>query len=194
MFLSGLFGWTEGCPKPSPRTTTELVTETLMLELSIHLKRSEKLHRERAIEYRRVKSGVDYSWLISPPRQGFELAPGEMLELQELCSQIKPTHCGPALLRFRKLVTEYEPEVQEVPRIFRSVLQDFTAQAEEEEERLLMQANWEKNRTKSLSFLTFKSRIRINPFKNENQGQLETGLIAARRVRSMPEFSTTEEV
>lgn len=103
MFLAGLFGWNDSgnsAQKLAPRSSEEMVTETLMLELGSHLKRAEKHQRERFVEYRRVKSGVDYTWLASVPRQGFEITPGEQLELRDICSKISPSQCGPAILRY----------------------------------------------------------------------------------------------
>lgn len=102
MFLAGLFGWNDpdGSPaKLAPRSSAELVEETLMLELGSHLKRAEKQQRERLIEYRRVKNGVDYTWLASVPRQGYEVSPGDQLELRDICSKISPSQCGPVILR-----------------------------------------------------------------------------------------------
>ncbi|XP_043931352.1 protein RD3-like [Protopterus annectens] len=194
MFLATLFGWNEGCSQPTHRSTEELVTETLMVELSSHVKRLEKMQRERIMEYHKLKAGVDYSWLITLPRQGYEIAPGEMLELRDICSKIKPAQCGPVILRFRKLVTEYEPEVYELSRIFHSVLQDFIEQEEKDEARRMMDYRFQKQRAKSLAFVGLKSRLKINPFKNEAQtiSETEPGLTVARRTRSMPEFNTSE--
>nr|XP_015194305.1 PREDICTED: protein RD3-like [Lepisosteus oculatus] len=107
----------------------------------------------------------------------------------------------PTLPRVRKLVTEFEPDVHEVSRIFRSVLRDSLEEEEEREERRL-QSRWEKRRSKSLSLVSFKSRLRVNPFRGAGsalpedelwRGEEEAGLGLARRVRSMPEITPLEE-
>ncbi|XP_073461420.1 protein RD3-like [Aquarana catesbeiana] len=202
MFLAGLFGWNDSgnsALKLAPRSSAELVTETLMLELGTHLKRAEKQQRERFIEYRRVKSGVDYTWLASIPRQGYEITPGDQLELRDICSKISPSQCGPAILRFRRLMLEFEPDGAEIPRLFRSVLQDFVAQ-EEEQRRKKQDVPWEKRRrAKSLATFSFKPpRLRVNPFQLEDShgSDTESELAGAGRARSksMPEVSMTREV
>ncbi|KAM8939825.1 protein RD3-like [Pelodytes ibericus] len=202
MFLAGLFGWNEAeCSvmKLAPKSSSDLVTETLMLELGSHLKRSDKQQRERLIEYRRVKSGVDYTWLASVPRQAYELSPGDQLELRDICAKITTSQCGPVILRFRRLMLEFEPEGAEIPRLFRSVLQDFAAQ-EEEQRKKKQDGHWEKRRrAKSLATFTFKPpRLRVNPFQLEESysSDTESELAASGRARSksMPEFNTTGEI
>ncbi|XP_075043727.1 protein RD3-like [Mixophyes fleayi] len=202
MFLAGLFGWNDpdgSSMKLAPRSSADLVTETLMLELGSHLKRAEKQQRERLIEYRRVKSGVDYTWLASVPRQGYQISPGDQLELRDICSKISPSQCGPVILRFRRLMLEFEPDGAEIPRLFRSVLQDFVAQ-EEEQRRKKQDGPWEKRRrAKSLATFSFKPpRLRVNPFQLEEThgSDTESELAASGRARSksMPEFSCTREV
>ncbi|XP_063293403.1 protein RD3-like [Pelobates fuscus] len=203
MFLAGLFGWNDAggsVMKLAPRGSAELVTETLMLELNSHLKRSERHQRERLIEYRRVKNGVDYTWLASIPRQAYEISPGDELELRDICSKINPSQCGPAILRFRRLMLEFEPEGAEIPRLFRSVLQDFVSKEEEEQRKKMLEGPWEKRRrAKSLATVHYNPpRLRVNPFQLEDAhgSDTESELAASGRARSksMPEFSTTGEV
>ncbi|XP_078518236.1 protein RD3-like [Lissotriton helveticus] len=196
MFLAALFGWNEEGVAPPPRRSGELVAETLMLELNTHLKRADKLQRERLQEVRKGKNGsVDYTWLASQPRQVFELAPGEMLQLQDTCAKIKASQCGPVILRFRRLMLEFEPDIHEVPRLFRTVLQDFITEAEEQDVRRCTDPRWGRPRTKSLAVITFKSRPRVNPFQLEDaacsDSEVEPPVQGRARSKSMPEFSTT---
>ncbi|MBN3273126.1 RD3 protein, partial [Polyodon spathula] len=200
MFPVSLFS--SSPPLPSPRSAENSVMETLMSELGSMLKRSERLQLDRAAEGRRPRSSVDYTWLAVTPKPAFQLSPGETLELQDLCTKIQPSQCGPILLRFRKLVREFEPHVHEVPRIFRTVLCDsLDEEPGREEERRLEQRGWDKQRSNSLSVMTFKSRLRINPFRNpapsgsapDEDSEEETGLGGARRVRSMPEMTPCEQ-
>ncbi|XP_065127120.1 protein RD3 [Paramisgurnus dabryanus] len=148
---------------PGQRTPEELVTNTLMLELGAMVKRTERirLENEALSRRRRNSSSADYSWLAgSKPRVPYELTPGDVLDLQDLCAQIPPQQCGPVIVRFRKLVSEFEPEVPEVPKLFRSVLQTCLDELQGDAELQNRVNRWEKQRSKSLSFVTFRSKFR----------------------------------
>lgn len=105
--LSQMFPWSAMFslePKvPGQRTPEELVTNTLMLELGAMVKRTERICLERASEVRRCRrssSSPDYSWLAgSQPHVPYELTPGDVLDLQELCARIPPPQCGPVIVR-----------------------------------------------------------------------------------------------
>ncbi|XP_076149108.1 protein RD3 [Alosa pseudoharengus] len=149
---------------PGQRTSEELVINTLMLELGAMVKRTERVRLERAAQGRRrhsSSSSVDYSWLASVPvKAPFELTPGDVMGLQDLCSKIPPHLCGPAIVRFRKVVTEMEPDVQDVPRLFRTVLLNCLEEMESDAEMQARANLWEKQRSRSLSFVSFRSRFR----------------------------------
>lgn len=74
------------------------------------------------------------------------------------------------LPRFRNLVTKTEPEVSEVARLFRTVLRDCVEGEEENEEMRMRSAGWDKQRSKSLSFVTFRSKFRPAPFRGGGLG------------------------
>ncbi|KAF7707425.1 hypothetical protein C0J45_4929 [Silurus meridionalis] len=149
---------------PGQRTPEELVTNTLMMELGAMVKRTERICLERATEVRRRRSSSsspDYSWLAGPqPHVPYELTPRDVLDLQELCGRIPPSQCGPVIVRFRNLVSEIEPEVHEVPQLFRSVLRSSLDEEQADEDLQMRTARWEKRRSKSLSFVTFRSKFR----------------------------------
>lgn len=173
-----------------------MVVDTLMMELSWQMKQAEKQHREKENEYRKIKTGVDYSWLVSYPKHNFDISPGERLQLEDSCSKIHPSYCGPVILRFRQLIAEYEPDVQEVPRLFRSVLQEANEKLREEEDAKKLARQWNTKRAMSLSLTTFKSRARIYPFASDIKTiseDVEREIEPTRRVWSMPEFRTTKE-
>nr|XP_017208550.1 protein RD3-like [Danio rerio] len=188
---------------PCHRSPEELVTNMLMLELGSLVKRTERLHQERAMETRRRKSSVDYSWLASvPQRSSREISPGEKLELQDLCAKIPPSQCGPLILRLRKMVTELEPEVSEVSRVFRAVLCNYLDEMEEGaamEKALKVRVS----RSKSMSVINLRSRLRISPLwsrstagrDDEDPGteEDEDKIYRNRRIRSMPHISIVEE-
>ncbi|XP_078389128.1 protein RD3-like [Cetorhinus maximus] len=190
MFLSSIFHSDDRRLGLTPPTEGELVTHTLTLELSSQLKRAEKMHRERLAEWKRAKQGVDYSWLVAQPRRGYQVSPQEQLELEELCSKIKPSQCGPFILRFRRLVRGFESEAPEIPRVFRLALLDFIEQEEEEEARQILRRQAEGKRRNSLSILTWRCRLKFNPFPREDRMQEEApGLPVARRTKSLPKFN-----
>ncbi|XP_035524919.1 RD3 domain-containing protein [Morone saxatilis] len=219
-----MFPWTAVFslePKvPGQRSTEELVTNTLMLELGAMVKRTERIRLERATEGRRRRrsssSTADYSWLASNPTpQPYELTPNDLLELQDLCARIPPAQCGPLIVRFRRLVSQMEPEVHEVPRLFRTVLHDCVDEVNSNED--VQEPVIEKQqRSKSLSFDTFRSKFRTGHFfkgmrgsrgnlqqevdwsdEEEEDGEGEEEAIRARarkgRSRSMPEISPMEQ-
>ncbi|XP_068089032.1 protein RD3 [Hyperolius riggenbachi] len=196
MALPSWFRWNDSNLRLSQRSPSDMVMETLMMELSWQMKQAEKQHRERENEYRKIKTGVDYSWLVSYPKHNFDISPGERLQLEDSCSKIHPSYCGPFILRFRQLVAEYEPEVQEVPRLFRSVLQEANEKMKEEEDARKLARQWNTKKNMSLSLTTFKSRARIYPFESGIKTiseDVERDAEPARRVWSMPEFCTTKD-
>ncbi|XP_042348741.1 RD3 domain-containing protein [Plectropomus leopardus] len=208
---------------PGQRTSEELVTNTLMLELGAMVKRTERIRLERATEGRRRRrsssSTADYSWLATAPTpQPYELTPNDLLELQDLCAKIPPAQCGPLIVRFRRLVSQMEPDVHEVPRLFRSVLHEFMDEMNGNEEMPTQEPIFEKQqRSKSLSFVTFRTKFRTGQFfkgssirgsrgnlqqqvdwsDEEEDGEGEEEAIKARarkgRSRSMPDISPMEQ-
>ncbi|XP_044061065.1 RD3 domain-containing protein [Siniperca chuatsi] len=207
---------------PGQRSTEELVTNTLMLELGAMVKRTERIRLERASEGRRRRrsssSTADYSWLANTPTpQPYELTPNDLLELQDLCGKIPPAQCGPVIVRFRRLVSQMEPEVHDVPRMFRSVLRDCVDEMNGNEDAQMQDTATEKQqRSKSLSFVTFRTKFRTGHFfkgsgmtgsrgnlqqdmdwSDEEDGEGEDEAIKARarkgRSRSMPEISPMEQ-
>ncbi|XP_006625975.1 protein RD3 [Lepisosteus oculatus] len=189
--MASWFRWNEPYLRQAQRSPADMVTDTLMLELRWQLKEAERLQRERDNEYRRIKTGVDYSWLVSSPKNSYDITPGERLELEDVCSKIHPSFCGAVILRFRQLVTEYEPEVHEVSQLFRSVLLEALDKMKDEEEAKKLSRQWNNKRAMSLSLMTFKSRVRIYPFGSDIKTvseDVERGMEHSRRVWSMPEF------
>ncbi|XP_057705887.1 RD3 domain-containing protein [Corythoichthys intestinalis] len=155
------------------RTSEELVTNTLMLELGAMVKRTERIQLEQAAEGRRRRqsgscsstSGVDYSWLADVPNpEPYQLTPDDLLELQDLCAKVPPAQCGPVIVRFRRLLSQMQPEVYEVPRLFRSVLHDCLEEMRGERADVHHNMQMKQQRSKSLSFVTFRSKFRTGYF------------------------------
>ncbi|XP_072311007.1 protein RD3 isoform X2 [Eucyclogobius newberryi] len=190
------------------RAPSEVVCDTLMLELAWQCKEAERMHRERESHFQRLRSGADYSWLVSAPRSTHSLSTGERLGLEDMCSRVPPSHCGLVILKFREAVQAHEPEVQEVSELFRSVLLQTLEQVREEQEAQRLTQQWSSHK-RSVSLVNFRSRLRINPFgstvgltsaaEGDQQGaglnnlktvsqDVERGVDRSQRVWSMPDF------
>ncbi|XP_023695181.1 protein RD3 [Paramormyrops kingsleyae] len=197
--MASWFSWGEPCPRRPQRSPADVVTDTLMLELSWQMKEAERLQRERDSEYQRLRTGVDYSWLMSFPRSSYELRAGERLGLEELCSKVHPSHCGRVIVRFRQVMVENEPDVQEVTGLFRTILLEALDWMRDEEEAKRLSRQWNNKRAASMSLMGFRSRVRIDPFGSSEvktiSEDVERGLVRgsegaeeARRGWSMPDF------
>nr|6DRF_A Chain A, Protein RD3 [Homo sapiens] len=142
------------------RSPAEMVLETLMMELTGQMREAERQQRERSNAVRKVCTGVDYSWLASTPDSTYDLSPIERLQLEDVCVKIHPSYCGPAILRFRQLLAEQEPEVQEVSQLFRSVLQEVLERMKQEEEAHKLTRQWSLRPRGSLA--TFETEAEID--------------------------------
>ncbi|KAG9344638.1 hypothetical protein JZ751_010323 [Albula glossodonta] len=96
--MASWFGWGEPYHRCAQRSPADVVTDTLMLELSWQMKEAERMQRERDNEYRRLQTGVDYGWLASYPRSTYDITAGERLALEDLCAKIHPSYCGAVML------------------------------------------------------------------------------------------------
>ncbi|KAM9355662.1 protein RD3 isoform 1-T2 [Pholidichthys leucotaenia] len=162
--MTSWFSWNEPYYRAPRRDPAEVVTDTLMLEFNWQLKDCERQQRERENEYRRMKTGVDYSWLASTPRSTYNITTGERLGLEDLCAKVPPSCCGLVILKFREAMQANEPEVHEVSGLFRSVLLEALEQLKEEQEAQKLAHQWSNKRALSASLMNFRSRIKINPF------------------------------
>nr|XP_044997765.1 protein RD3 [Jaculus jaculus] len=186
-----LIPWLRGNKTPShlsARSPAEMVLETLMMELAGQMREAERQQRERSNSVKKICTGVDYSWLASTPRPTYDLSPGERLQLEDVCAKIHPSYCGPAILRFRQLLAEREPEVQEVARLFRSVLQEVLERMRQEEAARRLTRQWSLRPRGSLAF---KTRARIAPFASDIptiSEDVERDAPPPPRAWSMPEF------
>ncbi|KAM8846624.1 protein RD3 [Synchiropus picturatus] len=204
--MASWFSWNEPNYRSPRRDPTDVVTDTLMLELTWQLKEAERQQRERENEYRRLKTGVDYSWLASTPRSTFTISTGERLGLEDLCSKVPPASCGLVILKFREAMQANEPEVQEVSALFRSVLLEAVENLKEEQQAQRLTRQWTNKRAMSVSLMNFRSRIKINPFGSATtltpsaangaplsdlktvSEDVERGTEREERVWSMPDF------
>lgn len=110
-------------------------------------------------------------------------------------------------------MSQMEPEVHEVPRLFRSVLNEFVDDANEDTQDAIVE---KQQRSKSLSFDVFRSKLRTGQlfkgaglrgsrgnlqqeldWSDEEDGEREEEAIKARarkgRSRSMPEIGPVEQ-
>ncbi|XP_006198938.3 protein RD3 [Vicugna pacos] len=183
--------WNEAPPRLSSRSPAEMVLETLMVELAGQMREAERQQWERSNAVRKICTGVDYSWLASAPRPTYDLSPGERMQLEDVCAKIHPSYCGPAILRFRQLIAEHEPEVQEVSGLFRSVLQEVLERMQQEEEAQKLTRQWNLRPR-----ATFKTRARIAPFASDIRTiseDVERDAPPPSRTWSLPEFRAQKE-
>ncbi|XP_003462419.2 protein RD3 [Cavia porcellus] len=155
--------WNEAPTRLSSRSPAEMVLETLMMELVGQMRETERQQRERNSAVRKVCTGVDYSWLASTPHPTYDLSPSEQLQLEDVCTKIHPSYCGPAILRFRQLLAEREPAVQEVSRLFRSALQEVLEHMRQEEELQRLTRQWGAWPRARGGLAPFRARARIAP-------------------------------
>ncbi len=111
-------------------------------------------------------------------------------------------------------MSEFEPEVQDVPKLFRTVLRNCLDELQGDTELQDRMNRWEKQRSKSLSFVTFRSKFRTlnrgkgsfgsrnnlqeeNTWSDEDEEEAEQVATAMRtrkgRSLSMPEITPLEQ-
>uniref|UniRef100_UPI00358E479F protein RD3 n=1 Tax=Myxine glutinosa TaxID=7769 RepID=UPI00358E479F len=124
MWLRSMAGATRSHQRPLEPCTTMLMAE---LVAQIREASRQAWRRSRALCLQAPPGCADYTWLISPAQAppAFDISSGVCLELEDLCGQLRPRDCGPAILRFRELIESREPEPSEVPMLFRSTLREF---------------------------------------------------------------------
>ena len=96
--------------------------------------------------------------------------------------------------RFRQLMAEREPEVQEVSRLFRSVLQEVLERMKQEEAAHKLTRQWSLRPRGGLA--PFKGRARIAPFASDIRTiseDVERDAPTPSRTWSMPEFRARKE-
>lgn len=106
----------------------------------------------------------------------------------------QPLSCSE--LRFRQLLAEQEPEVQEVSQLFRSVLQEVLERMKQEEEAHKLTRQWSLRPRGNLALATFKTRARISPFTSDIRTiseDVERDTPPPLRTWSMPEFRAPKE-
>ena len=85
-----VFGELSGGGKQVPERDEHMaVVDSLMSELDYHVKDIFHLQQQREREERRVKTGVDYSWLVAATPKVYEVPQLERLELEELCLKVQ---------------------------------------------------------------------------------------------------------
>ncbi|XP_004387601.1 protein RD3 [Trichechus manatus latirostris] len=187
--------WNETSPRLSSQSPAEMVLETLMMELAGQMREAERQQWERNNVGRKIRTGVDYSWLASTPRPTYDLSPGERLQLEGVCAKIHPSYCGSTILRFRQLMAEHQPEVQDVARLFLSVLQEVLEKMKQEEEAHKLTRQWSLRPRGSLALATFKTRARISPFASDIRTiseDVERDTPPPPRTWSMPDFRSPQ--
>ncbi|GFO40526.1 retinal degeneration 3 [Plakobranchus ocellatus] len=108
--------------RPPARDQHMVACDTLMSELDFHMKELERSRVQAEQEARRIKTGVDYSWLMEyPSRPSYEMPQMERLELEELCYKIEGAECTRVIALFRQAINSREsPRPEDLPYLLRS--------------------------------------------------------------------------
>ncbi|XP_078001170.1 protein RD3-like [Glandiceps talaboti] len=173
--------------RPPEKSESVVVTESLLLELDTQMRECERVVREKEHDDKMRRSNVDYSWLISTQPKAYEMPQIQRLEIEELCTKVKPQESGKVITRFRE-VLDRDPQVQEIPLLFKAVIQHVLQERPKEESM----GEWVLKRTASLTKLRPSLHTRVYPFGNGNDDDAQsddTEMIETRRVQSLPEFS-----
>lgn len=134
-------------------------------------------------------------WFLTDVRSG-ELAERELTPGRAQGSRGGLTPSRPHTRRFRQLLAEQEPEVQEVSQLFRSVLQEVLERMKQEEEAHKLTRQWSLRPRGPLALATFKTRARISPFTSDIRTiseDVERDTPPPLRTWSMPEFRAPKE-
>ncbi|KAI8511298.1 retina development in camera-type eye [Branchiostoma belcheri] len=137
-------------------------------------------------EERRRQTKVDYSWLActsARSRPRYQMSQMDRLELETMCSQVRPEESGDVIVRFRdRLYPEMPP--QEIPLVLRAVIRQVF------QRRNPAPDSWARRlRSQSMILWTTQSSARVHPSSRESSGE-ETGIeMDARRVYSLPDFT-----
>ncbi|KAG7252189.1 hypothetical protein CRUP_038005, partial [Coryphaenoides rupestris] len=105
--MASWFSWSDPYHRRGRREPADVVLNTLMLEFSWQLKEAERQQRARESEYRRLKTGVDYSWLATPRRTAYCVSTAERLGLEDLCCKVPPADCGLVILKYREVMASW---------------------------------------------------------------------------------------
>lgn len=98
--------------------------------------------------------------------------------------------------RFRQLLAQQEPEVQEVSRLFRAALQEALDGMKREAAAHRLTRQWSLRPRGGLALATFKARARICPFASDIptiSEDVERDTRPPPRAWSMPEFRAPKE-
>ncbi|KAK2497841.1 hypothetical protein MC885_006944 [Smutsia gigantea] len=129
-----LFSWMKwpkyGSYKPTQYAGSDVVTNTLLRELTWHLKERERVTQEIENEQKARKTGVDYNWLRNYQNPHTTIPATEQRHLEVLCSQVQPYQTGTILSRFREVLAENDVLPWEIVYIFKQVLRDFLNSAD----------------------------------------------------------------
>ncbi|XP_044517822.1 protein RD3-like [Gracilinanus agilis] len=144
-----LFSWMKWSKRDSHKSThypgSDVVTKTLLRELTWHLKERERLVQEIENEQKVKKTGVDYNWLKNYQNPQATIPATEQRQLEVLCSQVQPCQTGTILSRFREVLAENDVLPWEIVYIFKQVLRDFLTNAEKQSQQEELEDTWNTN-------------------------------------------------
>ena len=162
--------------KPPIKDDTITSRECLIAELEFQMREAQHKKWEQEREEKRKQGVPDYSWLVSTPPKYYEIPTLQQLELDELCSKVRPQESGKIIVNFRRIL-ERGPRVDEMPAVLKAIIKQ-TIQQRPPEESL---AGWVSRR--AISAVRTRT-VRVTPINVEETHEQRI----QRRAMSLPDF------
>ncbi|KAH9503619.1 hypothetical protein Btru_066995 [Bulinus truncatus] len=179
--------------RPAERDEHLVACETLLSELEYHIKELDRLRQAQEQEERRLKTGVDYSWLMESHPKLYEIPQMERLELEELCYKVTGSECTHIITLFRDAISQ-EPRVEDLAYIMRSCVRKIL------DERPVPETltEWVARRTQSIanfSLLRLRPPGKVMPASEPEDIEMQNNEVHEKKSRAMsvPNFLVHRE-
>uniref|UniRef100_A0A2C9LE14 Protein RD3 n=1 Tax=Biomphalaria glabrata TaxID=6526 RepID=A0A2C9LE14_BIOGL len=167
--------------------------ETLLSELEYHIKELDRLRQAQEQEERRLRTGVDYSWLMESHPKLYEIPQMERLELEELCYKVTGSECTQVISLFRDAIAQ-GPRVEDLAYIMRSCVRKIL------DERPVPEtlSEWVTRRTQSIanfSILRLRPTGKVVPASEAEDIEMQNNEVHEKKSRAMsvPNFLVHRE-
>ena len=165
--------------KPPVKGDAVSSRECLITELEFQMREAQHRKWEQERELKRKQGVPDYSWLVSAPPKYYEIPTIQQLELDELCSKIRPQETGKVVVHFRSIL-ERGPHVEEMPLILKALVKQ-TIQDRPPDDTI---TGWMSKR--AMSAVRARS-VKVMPISVEDMN--DSQLMMSRRAMSLPDFT-----
>ncbi|KAL8595153.1 hypothetical protein ACOMHN_013826 [Nucella lapillus] len=171
------------------------VADTLLAEVDFHIQELEQVLSMRHREEQIMRTGVDYTWLVSEQQKVYRVPQLERLELEEICLKLAPTECSRVVTMFRESLLR-EPKLEDLARIMRSCVLQVLEGRPRAQSLSSSISEWV-NRHTSMVSLKVKPAIRVGPSGSDDSDiEMQAENVGGQaRAFSMPSFTvSTNEV